>query len=387
MKNLSKIKRILSRYRISDNYDDEYFNDEMPSVNRLFGLMDLLEFYNASENWKVIEIGSYAGASAELIAQYVGEVICCDIWEKYITPFERFLKAYNNFKKTKKRNSNIIELKINSEEIVNNYKNNTFDMVYIDSDHSYSTTKNNILTWFCKVKKGGIVCGHDYHMPSVKLAVDEVLGSKNIKIFKDSSWAYLKNNRENKKFSIIIPTYKRTELLNFAMNSVKDQNYENYEVIVCSDGYSKEDEECVLNMKDSRFTYDFIEKIQIDNFGHMQRNFVIPRCTGDYTIWLDDDNFFEKDYLLFSNNQINDDCGMLVFKIKHLHGVLPIGDSKLVHGNIDTLNVMVRTDLAKVVKWGLKYDSDFYFIKEIEKLCLEKKLKIVFFEKIIGTHR
>ena len=48
---------------------------------------------------------------------------------------------------------------------------------------------------------------------------------------------------------------------------------------------------------------------------------------------------------------------------------------------------MVRTDLAKVVKWGLKYDSDFYFIKEIEKLCLEKKLKIVFFEKIIGTHR
>ena len=388
MQENEKIKEILSRYRIYDRLDDEYFNEKMPSVNRLFGLMDLLEHHEANKEWKVIEIGSYAGASAELISQYVEEVTCCDIWEEYIHPLERALNVYQNFKKTKERNSNIIERKKKSDELINEYDNNTFDMIYIDADHSYQSTKNNILKWFNKLKTTGIMCGHDYHMNEVKKAVDDIFGSENIKLFKDSSWSYIKNTKEErKKFSIIIPTYKRQELLNRAMNSVKNQNYKNYEVLICSDGYSEEDKQCVLNMNDNRFIYNFIEKKEFKNWGHAQRNAMISKCTGDYTIWLDDDNTIEKDYLSFSNNElINDQYGMLVYKIKHnACGIIP-RYKNITGGNIDTLNVMVKTDIAKKTEWAMSYDADFFAIKNMEKNCLENNLIIVYFEKLIGVH-
>lgn len=388
MQENDKLKKILDRYRIFDNISDEYFNEKMPSINRLFGLMDLLEHYVANKEWKVIEIGSYAGASAELIAQYVGEITCCDIWEEYIHPLERALNAYKNFEETKERNLNIIECKKKSDELVNEYKNNTFDMIYIDADHSYESTKNNILKWFNKLKTSGIMCGHDYYMDEVKRAVDDVFGSENIKYFKDSSWSYVKKTKkERKKFSIIIPTYKRQELLNRAMNSVKNQNYKNYEVLVCSDGYSEEDKQCVLNMNDNRFSYYFIEKEAFKNWGHSQRNAMISKCTGDYVFWLDDDNTIEKDYLSFSNNEIiNDNYGMLVFKIEHnICGIIPRNNS-IIGGNIDTLNVMVKKSIAQKTVWGLSYDADYFAIKDMEKNCLENNLTIAYFEKLIGVH-
>lgn len=189
------------------------------------------------------------------------------------------------------------------------------------------------------------------------------------------------------KFSIIIPTYKRVALLNRAMTSVINQDYLNYEVIVCSDGYSEDDECCVLNMNDNRFFYQFIKKEDFQNWGHSQRNAMISKCKGNYTIWLDDDNTIEPDYLSFANNEIhNQDYGMLIFKIKHnLSGIIP-KNNEVRYEDIDTLNAMIRTDIANKIKWGLSYTADFNFIKETEGYCLQNNFKIGFFDKIIGEH-
>ena len=189
-----------------------------------------------------------------------------------------------------------------------------------------------------------------------------------------------------KKISVILPTYQRPEQLKRAMVSVKSQNYENYEVIVCSDGYSTEDEQLVLSMNDYRFTYDFIEKSQVKNWGHMQRNAMIEKCTGDYVMWLDDDNFIVNDYFSFVNSKFQDDDGLLVFRVNHnLAGIIPKSDSIKI-ADIDTLNVMVKTSIAKKIKWQLLYDADFYFIHDVENYCIENNLKIKFFDKIIGMH-
>lgn len=194
MNNDKKLKKILSRYRVSELHKDVYFNEKIDSVNRLFGLKDLLEFYDANKQWKAMEIGSYAGASAELISNYVGEITCCDIWEKYIAPLNRAIKVYEEFLLTKKRNKNIIEIKKESEKLFNEYEDNYFDMVYIDADHSYDSVKKDISNWFYKVKNGGIICGHDYYMEEVKKAVDEFFGEGKVKYFRDSSWSYKKKD-------------------------------------------------------------------------------------------------------------------------------------------------------------------------------------------------
>lgn len=51
-----------------------------------------------------------------------------------------------------------------------------FDFVYIDGDHRYEEVVKDICMWLPKVRKGGILAGHDYSEPSiagVKQAVDE----------------------------------------------------------------------------------------------------------------------------------------------------------------------------------------------------------------------
>ena len=57
------------------------------------------------------------------------------------------------------------------------FKNQSLDFVFIDASHSYIDVKNDILAWKPKIKKNGILAGHDYRSswPEVIRAVDELL--------------------------------------------------------------------------------------------------------------------------------------------------------------------------------------------------------------------
>jgi len=39
-----------------------------------------------------------------------------------------------------------------------------FDWIYIDTDHSYPTTRDELAVYESKMKPGGIIAGHDYVM-------------------------------------------------------------------------------------------------------------------------------------------------------------------------------------------------------------------------------
>ena len=66
-------------------------------------------------------------------------------------------------------------------------------MIFLDADHSYEAVRLDIETWLPKVKKNGILAGHDYinllH-PGVKRAVDDIFEG-DIQI-DGSSWIYNK---------------------------------------------------------------------------------------------------------------------------------------------------------------------------------------------------
>ena len=49
-----------------------------------------------------------------------------------------------------------------STEAVNDFEDQYFDWIYIDTDHSYETTRDEIRLYASKVKEGGIIAGHDY---------------------------------------------------------------------------------------------------------------------------------------------------------------------------------------------------------------------------------
>ena len=57
------------------------------------------------------------------------------------------------------------------------------------------------------------------------------------------------------KFSIIVPTYNRGEIIRKTIQSVLDQKYENFEVIVVDDGSVDNTEEIVMSIRHSRLFY------------------------------------------------------------------------------------------------------------------------------------
>ena len=84
-----------------------------------------------------------------------------------------------------------------SMEAVKDFMDNSLDFVYIDANHQYECAVEDIAYWSKKVKKGGIVSGHDYspYMFQVKAALDGWVKSKKIKpwfLTQHRNWFYVK---------------------------------------------------------------------------------------------------------------------------------------------------------------------------------------------------
>lgn len=68
------------------------------------------------------------------------------------------------------------------------FEDNSIDFVYLDGDHKYEPVKAEIDAWWPKVKKGGILAGHDYiersHIEEfgVIRAVDEFIQTTGLKL-------------------------------------------------------------------------------------------------------------------------------------------------------------------------------------------------------------
>jgi hypothetical protein len=59
----------------------------------------------------------------------------------------------------------IVELNVGfSTTVLLSFPDGYFDWVYLDTDHSYETTRDELAILKSKVKKGGVIAGHDYTM-------------------------------------------------------------------------------------------------------------------------------------------------------------------------------------------------------------------------------
>lgn len=60
-----------------------------------------------------------------------------------------------------------------STDVAQEFADEWLDFVFIDGDHSYEGVDADIKAWAPKIRKGGLIAGHDINMASVKRAVDE----------------------------------------------------------------------------------------------------------------------------------------------------------------------------------------------------------------------
>ena len=118
------------------------------------------------------------------------------------------------------------------------------------------------------------------------------------------------------KFSIIVPTYNREKYIIKCIDSVLDQTYDNFEVIIIDDGSTDNTENLVKKYQDKRIKY-----FKNENHGiGYSRNFGINKAKGDYIFFLDSDDYLEENMLEeVLNNIKNHD--ILIFNYKEIYEV------------------------------------------------------------------
>lgn len=125
-------------------------------------LLLLGEFAKRKDNIIIVEIGSYLGASSLVIssANKKATLYCVDTWNNDAMS-EGNWDTMKVFLKNTRKCKNIKTLRMWSTEAVEKIENE-IDMIFIDGDHSYSGVKADVDLYFPKIKRGGIICMHDY---------------------------------------------------------------------------------------------------------------------------------------------------------------------------------------------------------------------------------
>ncbi len=133
-----------------------------------------------------IEIGSFAGESAEIMAKSgkFDKLFCVDPWES--DDCEQ-CQAEKRFDEVARRNKCIVKCK---GRLRNHFQEVGYvDFVYIDAQHNYRSTLKHIHQAFLIIKEGGIIGGHDYtnSWPEVVKAVHFFFPRESIERF-GSNW-------------------------------------------------------------------------------------------------------------------------------------------------------------------------------------------------------
>jgi spermidine synthase len=140
-------------------------------------------------NPKILEIGIFKGEFLDYLVQnsgassidgvdlfegigFSGDVdgnnsISYDVGKSYIDLTEKY-----------KNNPAVRLYKSDSSTFLASVADNTYDIIYIDGDHSYEGSKKDLKQSYKKIKNGGYIMGHDYEMNMKKAKTSYDFGVK-----------------------------------------------------------------------------------------------------------------------------------------------------------------------------------------------------------------
>lgn len=114
------------------------------------------------------------------------------------------------------------------------------------------------------------------------------------------------------KFSIIIPVYNVEKYIEKCLDSIFNQTLKDFEVIVVNDGTKDKSIELIKN-------YD-IKIINQKNQGlSAARNRGVKEATGEYLLFLDSDDYLEKDTLKELNKSLKNNPDIVRFQIREVY--------------------------------------------------------------------
>ena len=127
----------------------------------------MIKFIGENHYKRVAEIGVAEGGMAKrIIEKCTGGLEAYIMVERkmtlrlYAVLFDTDMPAYMDFEY---QNNPIVLMRMDSTRASKLIAPESLDLVFIDAQHCYEGVKKDIENWLPKVKKGGIISGHDYN--------------------------------------------------------------------------------------------------------------------------------------------------------------------------------------------------------------------------------
>jgi hypothetical protein len=164
----------------------------------------------ATEKMTFVEVGVFVGSNICWLAQKCEEreaypdIWAIDLWqcEEISQASKDHVGVQSNFEQAFEDNLERCEIlpwikviKQDSLKAADYFRDKSIDFLFLDDDHTYPHTRDELVKWLPKMKKNSIIAGHDYPAPGVQRAVEEVLGREGINVTSNgaSYWRILGN--------------------------------------------------------------------------------------------------------------------------------------------------------------------------------------------------
>lgn len=141
----------------------------------------------------IVELGTWLGKSTCYLAQKIKEsnkkvnFYACDIfyfnpddsnkvsWDKFVGDF--YPLFLENLKKQEVEDL-VIPKKMSTFDLAKEFKDNSINFLFIDDNHEKGHVLRELEVWYPKMKKDGILAGHDY--PYIKDALNKFCTPKGL---------------------------------------------------------------------------------------------------------------------------------------------------------------------------------------------------------------
>jgi glycosyltransferase involved in cell wall biosynthesis len=330
---------------------------------------------------KFVEIGSWKGMSSSYMAVEIAnsgkdiDFYCVDTWEGSIEHDQYGIDTshlYDTFLDNMKPVREYYKaIRARSQQAVKQFEDESLDFVFIDASHEYQDIKEDIIAWFPKVKKGGVIAGHDYlnsDFPGVEKAVHEIFGDKIVT--QETCWIYEKNEQQiNSRVFIITPS-RRPFNLQFISKTIPQE----CKWVVVFDKTVK-NEHTVENAT-------VIKSNETGFWGNPNRNIGLECIKNnfspndnDWIYILDDDNVIHPDWWTNIQPHLSSTDSIITWGQVWASGELrtePTDTPKI--ATIDTSQYMVRWSVAKNLRFEHIYEADGIYAEEAAKQGSVKKL-------------
>ncbi len=191
---LNGMKNYMETYLLKRKRPMRIFDNRIEMINNIL-----------PENAKIAEIGVFKGDFAkEILKTNPSHLYLIDCWEKgevvsgdadgnNVEHIKNAEDLYHKNVKQFRFQSNVSIHRDYSFNILPTFEDHSLDAIYIDGDHSYEGVKKDLELAVRKVKKYGLIMGHDYDMNmakartryefGVKRAVDELCVKYNLSLY------------------------------------------------------------------------------------------------------------------------------------------------------------------------------------------------------------